>query len=60
MFDLQRFIAESHQKIIGHYRQLLATSKSAEERERIRLLIETHERSLQQTLGALHPPRRAA
>ena len=60
MFDLRKFIAESHRKIIEHYRQLLATSKSDEERERIRRLIERHEQSLQQDLGAARPTRRAA
>jgi hypothetical protein len=60
MFDLQKLIAESHQKLIGHYRQLLATSKSDEERERIRRLIGTHEQFLQKHPGALRLPRRAA
>jgi hypothetical protein len=60
MFDLQKFIIKSHEKIIGHYRQLMETSKSDEERERYRRSMEEHERTLQRTLDQSHPERLAA
>jgi hypothetical protein len=60
MFDLQHFIVDSHWKIIAHYRELLATSTSDEERDHIESLIEKHEQSLQRELDKLQAPRRAA
>jgi hypothetical protein len=46
--DLQSLITESHEKIIGHYRQLLASSNSEPDRERYRRSIKEHEKILQQ------------
>jgi hypothetical protein len=40
MFDLRRFIVDSHCKIIAHYRELLATTTSDEARDHIGTLIE--------------------
>jgi hypothetical protein len=60
MFDLRRFIVDSHWKIIAHYRQLLATSTSDEERDRIKRSIEEHEQLLQRELENLPESRRAA
>jgi hypothetical protein len=60
MFDLHHFIIDSHCKIIGHYKLLLATSRSDEERDRFKRMIEEHEQSLQRELEKLPAPRRAA
>ena len=60
MFDLHSFIVDSHAKIIAHYRQLLATAQSDEERDDIARSIEKHEQSLKRELEHLPPPRRAA
>jgi hypothetical protein len=51
MLDPQRFIVTNHDKIIEHYRWLLETSVSDEERDRYRLEIEAHEEALQRTLN---------
>jgi hypothetical protein len=60
MFDLQKFIIESHEKIIGHYRQLLQSATSDTERERFRRCIEEEERALSRTLAEQPMSRRAA
>jgi hypothetical protein len=60
MFDLRRFIVDSHCKIIAHYRELLATTTSDEARDHIGTLIEKHEQSLRRELEKLQAPRLAA
>jgi hypothetical protein len=51
VFDSQKFIVESHEKIIGHYQQLLKTAKSEEERESYLRAVAQHEQSLRELVA---------
>lgn len=58
-FDLQKFIVDSHEKIIGHYRRLLESSTSEIERERFRRCLQEEEHALRRALKE-QPASRAA
>lgn len=45
MFDLDRFIIDGHQKIIGHYERLRETASSKEEQQSLQKRID-HEQDL--------------
>jgi hypothetical protein len=51
MFDVRGLVMRSHEKIIDHYRRLLETSRSEEERETHRAAIRRHDEELKRLLA---------
>jgi hypothetical protein len=49
--DWMRFLVAGQEKVIGHYRRLMASSIHAEEREMLQRRMFRHERELLELLG---------
>jgi len=60
MFDLQRFVIAGHEKIIGHYRKLLETARSDEERAFYRSAIARHDEAIERLIDQIDSPMRRA
>jgi hypothetical protein len=57
MFDLDRFIIRSHEKIIGHYLWLLDTATSDQERARFQKCVADEQEALARFLDQRWPER---
>lgn len=49
--DVMRFLVEGGEKVIGHYRRLIASSKDADERDMLQRRMFRHERELYELLA---------